>query len=224
MASEKAKHVVVIGAGPGGYSAAFAAADLGMDVTMIDREARPGGVCLHHGCIPTKALLDVARLIRDAGDAEKRGVKFSKPKIDVDKVRSWQQGVVGKLAGGLESLAKQRKVRFVHGTAELRSATTVRVAPAAAGEAEEITFDACIVATGSTPVGIPGLEIEHERVMNSDAALGIPDIPGSLLVVGGGYIGLEMAVVYSAFGSKVTVVEMTEIGRASCRERVYTKV
>jgi dihydrolipoamide dehydrogenase len=197
----------VIGGGPGGYPAAFLAADMGMNVTLVDMEPNPGGVCLYRGCIPSKALLHVARLIQEAHDAPAWGVTFGKPQVDLDRLRTWKSGVVKKLTGGLGLLTKQRKIKFIQGRAQFRGATTAVIARHGGGE-ETIAFDHAILATGSRPV-IPGnLRIESGRVVDSTGALDMPEIPGSLLVIGGGYIGCELGSVYAALGTKVTVVEM----------------
>ena len=199
--------LVVIGAGPGGYAAAFLAADLGMNVTLIDLEKNPGGVCLYRGCIPSKALLHVAKLINEADEAKNWGVDFSKPKIDLDKLRAWKNSVVDKLTGGVGLLSKQRKINFIQGRAGFTSSTSV-IIEKIDGKKEEISFDKAIIATGSRVASIPSLEIKSQRLLNSSSALNLPEIPKSLLVIGGGYIGLELGSVYSALGSKVSVVEM----------------
>ena len=206
--SDQKTQLVVIGAGPGGYAAAFLAADLGMDVTVIDPEANPGGVCLYRGCIPSKALLHVAKLIRETGEAEEWGVSFGKPEIDLDRLRSWKGGVVDKLTGGLGQLTKQRKIRHVRGRATFSGPTAVEVKTVDGGERQSLTFEHAIIATGSRPVVLPGLPEKSERLLDSTSALDLRDVPGKLLIVGGGYIGLELGSVYSALGSKVTVVEM----------------
>ncbi len=200
--------LVVIGGGPGGYAAAFYAADRGLQVTLVDNEANPGGVCLFRGCIPSKALLHVARLIGEAGHAASWGVTYGKPTIDLDRLRGFKDGVVRKLTGGLGQLAKQRKVTYIQGMASFVDAHTLRI-DLAKGGAETLSFEHAIIATGSRPATVPGLSLDSPRVMDSTAALDLPDIPGSLLVVGGGYIGLELGSVYAALGTKVTVVEMT---------------
>ena len=199
--------LAVVGAGPGGYAAAFFAADLGMNVTLIDPEVHPGGVCLYRGCIPSKALLHVAKLIEEAQQAKNWGIDFPPPAIDVARLRSFKEGVVNKLTGGVGQLAKVRKVRYVQGKAALENSTTLLVSKAS-GENETISFDKIILATGSRPAIIPTLKIDSPRMMDSTAALNLEDIPGSLLVVGGGYIGLELGSVYAALGTRVTVVEM----------------
>jgi dihydrolipoamide dehydrogenase len=200
--------VAVIGAGPGGYAAAFYAADRGMQVTLIDPAPNPGGVCLYHGCIPSKALLHVAEVISEARHAEGWGVTFGAPKIDIGKVRAFKSKVVEQLTGGLGQLSKQRKITYVQGTAAFRDARTLEIS-GGSGSAQALTFEHAIIATGSRPAAIPGLTIDSDRVLDSTSALEVPDVPKSLLVVGGGYIGLELGTVYAALGSKVTVVEMT---------------
>src|SRR5436309_7790366 len=201
-------NIAVIGGGPGGYAAAFLAADLGMKVTLIDREQNPGGVCLYRGCIPSKALLHVAALINESRHAKNWGIEFGEPKIDVAKLRSFKEGVVNKLTGGLGQLSKQRKVTYIRGDASFESSNTVRVKKTAGGE-DVLTFDRIIIATGSRPAVIPSLKLDTPRMLDSTSALDLTDVPGSLLVVGGGYIGLELGTVYAALGSKVSVVEMT---------------
>ena len=200
--------LAVIGAGPGGYAAAFYAADLGMDVTLIDREPNPGGVCVYRGCIPSKALLHVAKLVEEAAHARAWGIGFGEPEIDVDKLRAFKNNVVGRLTGGTGQLAKARKIKYLRGSATLTGATSLDVAKEDGGT-EQVTFQNAIVAIGSHPAKVPGLSLDSPRVMDSTSGLEIESIPGSLLVVGGGYIGLELGSVYAAIGSKVTVVEMT---------------
>ncbi len=202
-------NLVVIGGGPGGYAAAFLAADLGMNVSLVDLEKNPGGVCLYRGCIPSKALLHVAKLISEAEEAKNFGVEFSKPKIDLDKLREWKTGVVNKLTGGLGILSKQRKINYIRGKASFVNSSTVKVEKVGGGT-EDLTFDKAIIATGSRIATIPSLEIKSERFLNSKTALDLPAIPKSLLVIGGGYIGLELGSVYNALGSKVSVVEMLD--------------
>ena len=199
--------IAVIGAGPGGYAAAFLAADLGMQVTLIDQELNPGGVCLYRGCIPSKALLHVAKLIEESRQAKNWGVDFSEPRIDLPRLRSWKEGVVKKLTGGLGQLSKQRKVRYLQGRASFENSQTLRVAKADGAE-ESLIFDRIIIATGSRPAIIPSLQLDSPRIMDSTAALDLSDVPATLLVVGGGYIGLELGTVYAALGTKVSVVEM----------------
>src|SRR4029453_10722109 len=201
-------HVVVIGAGPGGYAAAFYAADLGMKVSLVDPAENPGGVCLYRGCIPSKALLHVAKLVEEAKHAEAWGVTYAEPKIDIDRLRGFKQKVVNQLTGGLGQLSKQRKISYVRGTAAFRDAKTLTIT-AADGKTSELGFDYAVIATGSRPSTVPGLSIDSPRLMDSTGALELPDIPKSLLVVGGDYMGLELGTVYAALGTKVTVVEMT---------------
>ncbi|HSY90326.1 MAG TPA: dihydrolipoyl dehydrogenase [Candidatus Binatus sp.] len=200
-------HIAVVGGGPGGYAAAFLAADLGMTVTLIDPEVNPGGVCLYRGCIPSKALLHVAKLIEESEQAKAWGIEFSAPKIDLARLRSWKEGVVKKLTGGLGILSKQRKVTYIQGRAGFENSTTLRVTKADGAE-ESLTFDRIILATGSRPAIVPTLKLDTPRMMDSTGALNLEDIPGTLLVVGGGYIGLELGSVYAALGTRVTVVEM----------------
>lgn len=199
--------LAVIGAGPGGYAAAFLAADLGMQVTLIDMEKNPGGVCLYRGCIPSKALLHVAKLIHEAEEAKKWGIEFGEPKIDINKLRDFKNGVVNKLTGGLGQLSKQRKVNYINGRVTFVNSNTLSVAKPD-GTTEEVIYEKAILATGSVPAKVPGLSIDSPRVMDSTSALEINDVPKRLLVIGGGYIGLELSTVYAALGSKVTVVEM----------------
>ena len=201
--------LAVIGGGPGGYPAAFLAADMGMHVTLIDEEPNPGGVCLYRGCIPSKALLHVAGLIEEARLAEDWGVAFGEPAIDLDRLRGFKQGVVDRLTGGLGQLSRQHDVHSVQGRATFLDAHTVSVAPADGGPPETIEFDYAIVATGSSPSRIPALDIDSPRVLDSTSALELERVPETLLVIGGGYIGLELGSVYAALGSRVTVVEMT---------------
>jgi len=198
--------VGVIGAGPGGYPAAFLAADYGMQVTLIDPNIDPGGVCLFIGCIPSKALLHVARLLNEAREAKDWGLTFAPPQIDLAKLREWKQSVVRKMTGGLGMLAKARKLEFVTGVAKFVDAHTLSIARPG-GVEEQRTFDYIIVATGSVPIAVPGFPPYGERVMDSTRALMLESVPERLLVIGGGYIGLELGTVYGALGSKVSVVE-----------------
>jgi dihydrolipoamide dehydrogenase len=200
-------NLAIIGAGPAGYPAAFLAADLGIQVTLIDEEPNPGGVCVYRGCIPSKALLHVAKLLAEARHASEWGITFGEPSIDIDKLRAFKDGVVSKMTGGAGSLAKFRKVRYLQGRATFVDAHTVSVALVAGGE-ERVTFDTGIIATGSRPATLPGLSVSPDRLLDSTTALDLASVPGSLLVVGGGYIGLELGTVYAALGSKVSVVEM----------------
>src|SRR5579864_1075270 len=207
MSNSSNLRVAVIGGGPGGYAAAFLAADLGMSVTLIDPELNPGGVCLYRGCIPSKALLHVAKLLEESEQAKNCGIDFAPPKIDLARLRSWKENVVKKLTGGLGVLSKQRKVQYVQGRAAFENSTTLRVTKSG-GEEESLSFDRIILATGSRPAIVPTLKLDSPRMMDSTGALNLEDIPGTLLVVGGGYIGLELGSVYAALGSRVTVVEM----------------
>ncbi|MDH3803909.1 MAG: dihydrolipoyl dehydrogenase [Gammaproteobacteria bacterium] len=203
MADHQAQ-LVVIGSGPGGYTAAFRAADLGMDVILIERFDSLGGVCLNVGCIPSKALLHAAKVIDDAEAMADHGVAFGKPKIDALKLRGWKNEVVDKLTGGLTQLAKQRKVRVVHGTAKFESANSLRL-----DNDETVAFEKCIIAAGSESIMLPGLP-DDPRIIDSTGALELDPLPKRLLVVGGGIIGLEMACVYSALGTEVSVVELMD--------------
>jgi len=195
--------LVVVGAGPGGYAAAFRAADLGLDVVLVERHSRLGGVCLNVGCIPSKALLHVAKVITDAEASADTGISFGAPEIDLHGVRAFKDGAVEKLTGGLVGLAKGRQVRVVQGEARFTGPNALRV-----GE-EELAFAHCIVAAGSEPIKLPGLP-DDPRITDSTGALELVDVPERLLVVGGGIIGLEMATVYDALGSEVTVVELAD--------------
>ena len=198
--------IVVIGAGPGGYPAAFAAADHGKQVVLVNEETNPGGVCLQRGCIPSKALLHVAKLIHEAADAAEHGLTFGKPKIDLDKLRAFKNGVIGQLTGGINGLCKARGVTLVNARATFANSNTLNLAKAD-GTTEQMTFDKAILASGSSPAMPPMFAIGDPRVMDSTGALALEDIPKKLLVIGGGYIGLEMGCVYAALGSEVTVVE-----------------
>ncbi len=195
--------VVVIGSGPGGYTAAFRAADLGLKTALIERYDRLGGVCLNVGCIPSKALLHAARVVAEAEEMAEHGIKFGKPKFDVDALRSWKESVVGRLTGGLAGLAKQRKVEVITGAASLSGPNTVTVGD------RTVSFDNCIIAAGSEAASLPGLP-DDDRIFSSTEALELPSIPKRLLVVGCGIIGLEMATVYDALGSRVTMVELLD--------------
>ncbi len=198
--------VVVIGGGPGGYAAAFRAADLGFDVMVVDEGARLGGVCLHRGCIPSKTLLHVSELLYDARHSEDLGLKFAEPEIDLDQVRSFKNQVVDRLASGLMRLAKQRSVQVVQGRARFEDGETLRLEGT---DLAHVKFDHAIIATGSKAIALPGTEFGG-RIMSSTEALELVDVPERLLVVGGGYVGLELGSVYAALGSKVTVVEMLD--------------
>jgi dihydrolipoamide dehydrogenase len=205
--AERDVQLAVIGAGPGGYAAAFLAADLGMTVALVDGEPNPGGVCLYRGCIPSKALLHVSKLMDEVEAVRQAGVDYAEPKVDLDKLREWKGSVVERLTGGLGQLTKRRKIRYVQGTAAFRDSNTIDV-DLVGGESESLSFEHAIVATGSRPAAIPSLDLDSPRVLDSSSALDIESVPDSLLVVGGGYIGLELGSVYAALGSKVKVVEM----------------
>jgi dihydrolipoamide dehydrogenase len=206
---EHKTQLVVIGGGPGGYAAAFYAADLGMQVTLVELEKNPGGVCLYRGCIPSKALLHVAKLLHETEAAKTLGVEFAPPKINLDKLRDWKNSVVGKLTGGLGVLTKQRKITYIQGRASFEDGSTLSI-EGEDGESTKLSFERAILATGSRPARAGALWIDSPRLMDSTAALDLPDVPKSLLVIGGGYIGLELGTVYSALGAKVSVVEMTD--------------
>jgi dihydrolipoamide dehydrogenase len=203
--TDQAVELVVVGAGPGGYTAAFRAADLGMDVVLVERWPMLGGVCLNVGCIPSKALLHAARVIDEAESMGPHGIVFGKPEIDLDKLRGWKDSVVGRLTKGLAGLAKSRKVRVVTGSARFLSANTLEVQ--GEGDTQVFGFQKCIIAAGSEPVMLPNLP-DDPRIMDSTGALELDDLPDRLLVVGGGIIGLEMACVYDALGVAVSVVEL----------------
>lgn len=213
MADGNKVQLAVIGAGPGGYAAAFQAAELGLDVALITADVKPGGVCLLRGCIPSKALLHVAKLIEETRHASQWGITFGDPQIDLDKLRSWKQGIVEKLAGGVEQLASRRNVRVMYAHASFADAGTLRLEQAGEHDPPEhdtLQFDQAIIASGSVPA-MPGMfRTDDGRVMDSSGALNLHDIPQRLLVVGGGYIGLEMGSVYAALGSQVTVVELLD--------------
>ena len=208
MTGDMHAEVLVLGSGPGGYTAAFRAADLGMQTVLVEKYPTLGGVCLNVGCIPSKALLHSAKVITDLEEMEEHGFSAIKPEVDIDKLRSWKDGVVGKLTGGLKGLAKARKVEVVQGTGQFAGPNTLRVS-GADGE-KLISFDQCIIAAGSEPVELPFVPHEDKRVIDSTGALAMEDIPKRLLVLGGGIIGLEMATVYDAMGSKVSIVELMD--------------
>jgi dihydrolipoamide dehydrogenase len=200
--------LAVVGGGPGGYAAAFLAADLGLTTALVDPEANPGGVCVYRGCIPSKALLHVAQLVDEARQAKAWGVEFGEPRVDLAKLRGFKDAVVKRLTGGTGQLVKHRKIQYLQGRAEIVDAHHLRIA-SANGASDDLQFEHAIVATGSVPAIPPMLALDDPRVMDSTSALDLPDIPTSLLVIGGGYIGLELGTVYATLGSAVTVVEMT---------------
>lgn len=202
------KQLAVIGAGPGGYAAAFHAADLGLQVTLIDPQINPGGVCLYRGCIPTKVLLHIAKVITEVDELKNCGVEFSKPKFDVEKIREFKTGVVKKLSQGLGQLCRQRKVEYIQGLASFTGSNALEV-KTRRNDTQKISFDHAILATGSCPVALPNIPCSIPAVMDSSKALQLTHIPESLLVIGGGYIGLELGSFYAALGTKVSVVELT---------------
>ena len=206
--NEIATEVVVLGAGPGGYTAAFRAADLGKRVVLVERYPSLGGVCLNVGCIPSKALLHAAQIINEAAEIGHLGIRFGEPDIDLDQLRAGKDQVVHKLTSGLAGLAKARKVQVIQGTGRFEAPN--RLAVEAREGRVRVSFDQAIIACGSTPVKIPGFPHEDPRVMDSTDALTLPDIPGRMLVVGGGIIGLEMATVYQALGARIDIVELQD--------------
>ncbi|OUR84189.1 dihydrolipoyl dehydrogenase [Cycloclasticus sp. 46_120_T64] len=212
--AELTADVLVLGAGPGGYTAAFRAADLGKKVILIERYDSLGGVCLNVGCIPSKALLHQAQVIHDAADMSAHGVTFAKPELDLDAIRDNKDNIIQRLTGGLTALAKQRNVTVIHGSAKFSSSHTVSVEDD--GLEKTVSFKHAIIAVGSQPVKIPGFPYDDDRLMDSSGALALQDIPGSMLVVGGGIIGLEMATVYHALGSKISVIEVMDQLVAGC--------
>lgn len=200
--------LVVIGAGPGGYPAAFAAADLGMQVVLVTADPKPGGVCLQRGCIPSKALLHVAKLMNEAREAKEWGITFVPPKVDLDRLRTWKNEVIDKLVGGVTELSNRRGVTVVHARATFASSKSLTLT-FPDGTTSSLAFEHAVVATGSTPAVPAIFKKDDPRVMDSTGALQLDSVPPRLLVIGGGYIGLEMGTVYAALGSKVVVVEMT---------------
>ncbi|MFP4406927.1 MAG: dihydrolipoyl dehydrogenase [Spirochaetaceae bacterium] len=203
----KQTETVVIGGGPGGYAAAFRAADLGQKVILVDPLENPGGVCLHWGCIPTKALLHVVKVKDEARKAKEWGLTYSDPEVDIDQLRSFKDSVIQKLTGGLAQLTKQRKIEHLHGYARFNSEKEITVSLNDGGE-EQLSFEHAIIATGATPISLPNVNIESDRILYAKSALELEGVPESLLVVGGGYIGLELGSVFGKLGAKVTVVEM----------------
>src|SRR5262245_54882768 len=197
--------ILVIGAGPGGYAAAFYAADLGKKVILVEREERLGGVCLNRGCIPSKALLHATHALTTARESAHRGIQFDQPKIDLPKLRSWKESILAKLSGGVAQLAKMRGVQVIHGRGHFEDSKTVRV------ETEQgqqfINYDHAILAVGSKSAMPKAFDLGNPRVMTSREALELEEIPATLLVVGGGYIGMELGTVYATLGSKVVLVE-----------------
>ncbi|MCE7056410.1 dihydrolipoyl dehydrogenase [Algoriphagus sp. AGSA1] len=208
MTGNRKAEIVIIGAGPGGYAAAFRAADLGLEVTLIDPEANPGGVCLYRGCIPSKTLLHIAKVKQDALNARKSGINYKNPKVDLKKINAWKYNVVEKLTTGLGQLAKHRKIGYIRGKAKFRSENSLDVEMNDGGNSI-LEFQKAVIATGSIPTHLPHIKIDHQVIMDSTDALELKDVPDQLLVIGGGYIGLELGSVYAALGSKVTIAEMT---------------
>ena len=197
--------LVIIGSGPGGYACAFRAADLGLNVTLIEKDANLGGVCLNKGCIPSKAFLHIAKVINDAKTISKVGVSFDKPNLDVSKINKWKNDIVNTLSSGIEGLANRRKVNIINGEASFNSATELKIK--SKSDEQNIQFKHCVIATGSSPSLIPNVEVDHELVIDSTDALNLTDIPKNMLIIGGGYIGLEMATFYQGIGSSVDVAE-----------------
>ncbi len=212
-AATRTTQLLVLGSGPGGYTAAFRAADLGLKVTLVERWQELGGVCLNVGCIPSKALLHAAKVIEDAEQMGERGIMFGEPRIDRAKLRTWKNQVVGKLTGGLKVLARQRKVEVVRGSGRFVGPNVLEVMQGPGSE--RIRFEQCIIAAGSEPVRLPGLP-EDPRILDSSSALELPEFSGALLVIGCGIIGLEMACVYDALGSRVSLVELTQTLMPGC--------
>ena len=207
MGIDNSTEVAVIGAGPGGYAAAFRAADLGMQVSLIDLEPNPGGVCLYRGCIPSKALLHIARVLTDAREAVDLGIEFTKPTIDLRRVRTWKASLVQKMTAGLAELCQHRNVNYIQGRARFLDAKTLTIQTDLDAE-NTLSFDHAILATGSRPATVPNLSVQGSRILDSTSALELDEVPRNMLVVGGGYIGLELGSVYAALGTEVSVVEM----------------
>ncbi len=208
MAKKDKKELVIIGAGPGGYAAAFHAAYLGIKVTLIDPEVNPGGVCLYRGCIPSKALLHLVKTKEEAMKASKWGMQFEEPKIDRKKIAGWKDSVVKKLTDGLGQLSKSRKIEYVQGKAKFTGENELEVSPKK-GDKFKVSFEKAIIATGSSAMDLPDIKIDHKKIWDATDALKLKEIPKKMLVIGGGYIGLELGSVYAALGSKVSVAEMT---------------
>src|SRR5918996_2397524 len=204
--------LVILGGGPGGYAAAFLAADLGMEVTLVEADSRLGGTCLLRGCIPSKALLHVARVISETREMSDWGLEFGAPKVAVEKLRKRKEQVIGALTGGLAQLAKRRKVRVVNARGVFVDSQTLQLEGGDSKTYDDgrLTFDHCILATGSVPAMPKMFQIKSDRVMDSTGALELRDVPETLLVIGGGYIGLEMGTVYAQLGARVTVVELLD--------------
>ncbi len=208
MADKTNTQLVIIGAGPGGYAAAFQASNLGLEVTLVDPKENPGGVCLFHGCIPTKALLHFAETKEEAMRAEEWGLHFGEPSVDIGKVRDWKEKVVKKLTGGLGQLARSRKITFIRGKAQFTGANEI-VIRKHDGDEMRLGFRNAIIATGARAAELPGTPFDHKLVMNAESALELREVPDKLLVVGAGYIGLEMSVIYKSLGWEIRIVELT---------------
>jgi len=208
MSKNKKHQLVIIGAGPGGYRAAFMAADLGLDVTLIDPEVNPGGVCLYRGCIPTKALLHLVKIKTDAEEAGEMGLNFKVSEVDIEKLRKWKDNVVKKLTGGLGQLVKAHKINYIRGFAEFKDSKTLVISKKDEDK-KEINFENAIIATGAKPLNLPNIDTDDQRIMHSKESLNLEDIPGKMLVIGGGYIGLEMATIYKALSTEISIVELT---------------
>jgi len=198
--------VIVIGSGPGGYTAAFRAADLGLEVTLVEKNISLGGVCLNRGCIPSKAFLHLANIIDEAKNSHKMGVSFAKPKIDIDKIVSWKESLVSNLNNGISELSKQRNINIINGTASFLSANKLLVKDRDNKDII-IEYKYCIIASGSSPSKIRNIPLDHPRIINSTKALSLKKIPKKMLIIGGGYIGLELGSVYHSFGTEITVAE-----------------
>jgi dihydrolipoamide dehydrogenase len=208
--SNNKTQLAVIGAGPGGYAAAFRAADIGIDTALIDPEEHPGGVCLYRGCIPTKALLHAVKLKEEMKNAQTMGISFSESSLDLDTLRDWKDSVVHKLTSGLSKLSKSRNIEYYQRYASFSDKNTLLLKNEEGEQTDELSFENAIIATGSYPLVIPGMPADSSRVMTSESALQIPDIPERLLVIGAGYIGLEMSTIYHGLGSKVSIAEMLD--------------
>ncbi|MFW5842508.1 MAG: dihydrolipoyl dehydrogenase [Spirochaetota bacterium] len=209
MSKDESLRLAVIGGGPGGYAAAFRAAAFGMEVTLVDPQKNPGGVCLYWGCIPTKALLHVVKVKDEARAAKEWGVSFGEPKVDIDKLRSFKDGVIDKLTDGLGRLTKKRKIRHLRGYGRFEGPGALTI-DLVEGDTERVEFDKAIVAAGASPISLPNVELESDRILYARSALDLEEIPETLLVVGGGYIGLELGSVYGKLGAKVSIVEMMD--------------
>ena len=209
MSKNKHAELLVIGAGPGGYAAAFRAADLGKKVVLVDRDKVMGGVCLNRGCIPSKALLHITKVMDEADSLSKMGVTYGKPKIDIDAIRTHKDKIVSQLNNGIASMAKSRKVDFIQGSAAFESESSIEVKTVK--KAQSISFDQCIIAAGSSSAMLPGVPKDNKNILTSKTALDIENIPKTMLIIGGGVIGVELGQVYATLGSKVSLVEFLPI-------------